>query len=290
MSARPWVPVLLVAAALACAPAPARAGRDALLVLAAASLADVGGDLRKALEGGEREVRFSYASTGTIRRQIMTGAPADVVLAADAAMLEGVREELLDEEPAVFAVGTLVLAVEKDSEARVETPEDIARLFRRIAVGDPLSVPAGQYAKEALEKLGLYETLSPRLVPSKDVRAALAALVSGNVQAAIVYRSDLTPGRRAREAFAFPEDSHRPIQYAAARVRGSEHPEDGARLIAFLGSPAGRSILTKWGFTPPPQTPAEPAPAPAPPTPEVLEGLDAPAPKPAAPAPLVLEE
>jgi molybdate transport system permease protein len=121
---------------------------------------------------------------------------------------------------------------------------------RRIAIGDPAHVPAGEYARETLQRLGLWEGLQPRLVPSADVRAALAQAESGAVEAAIVYRTDAAISPDVRIAFEFPAASHAPIIYPAAVLKDAPHPVAARAFLDWLSSDSAAEMFSEYGFTP----------------------------------------
>src|SRR5207253_906340 len=121
---------------------------------------------------------------------------------------------------------------------------------RRIAIGDPAAVPAGAYAKAYLQRIGLWSALEGRFVPTASVRLALAAVESGAVDAAIVYRTDIRAAPRAREAFVVPRDEGPSIVYPAAVLAGGKNPRGARRFLAFLQGPNAAAIFEREGFTP----------------------------------------
>jgi molybdate transport system substrate-binding protein len=123
--------------------------------------------------------------------------------------------------------------------------------IRRIAIGDPAAVPAGVYAKQYLQMLGIWPDVSMKVIPSGSVRLALAAVESGAADAAIVYHTDIATDAHAREALVIPAAEGPRIVYPAALVRGGKNPEGGRQLLAFLRSPEAIAIFTRSGFLTP---------------------------------------
>ena len=195
----------------------------------------------------------SYASSSTLAKQIAAGAPADIFISANknwmdflvgrAAVTVGSRRDLL--------ANRLVLVVPSRSRLKIEIVPGFALAAalgdRRLAVGDPDHVPAGIYAKRALEHLGVWTALAPKLARSQHVRATLALVDRGEVAAGIVYVTDARIAPRVRVVGTFPADSHPPITYPAAIVAGRESPAV-QRFFDFLLAPATAEIFDRFGF------------------------------------------
>jgi molybdate transport system substrate-binding protein len=179
-----------------------------LTLLAASSLADALTEAAPAFTNASgHRLRLGFAASGTLARQIEQGAPADLFVSADqlrvdqleraGLLLPGTRRPLL--------ANLLVVAVPSDFAADLASPADLrSTSFRRIALGDPATVPAGTYARSLLDKLGLWSELQPRLLPVTSVRAALATLEAGHADAAFVYRTDALSTPRVRIALELP--------------------------------------------------------------------------------------
>ncbi|HVS75325.1 MAG TPA: molybdate ABC transporter substrate-binding protein [Steroidobacteraceae bacterium] len=226
-----------------------------VLVFAAASLANVLGDLDEAFTArtGIR-VTSSLAASSTLAKQIEAGAPADVFFSADLQWMDylqqrgllraGSRRDLVGNSLVLIAPSTRPLHV------TIAPGFDLARLLGggRLAVADPDSVPAGIYAREALRKLGIWSTVLPRLVRAENVRAALEYVARGDAPLGIVYRTDALVEQRVRVAGVFPADSHPPIVYPVALTRRAGTA--AARYLAFISSAAAQPIFRKWGFEP----------------------------------------
>ena len=224
-----------------------------ITVSAAVSLTDALSEVAKEYTaGGRRGLRFNFAASNVLARQIVEGAPVDVFISADEAQMNVVAAAGLVQEGSRFDLLGNQLAVVVPSD-RPRTFSAIGQLaepaFRRIAIGDPAAVPAGVYAKQYLEKEGLWTTVQARIVPTASVRAALASVESGAADAAIVYRTDARIALRATVAFVVPLDRGPRIVYPAAIVRGSKNADAAARFLDFLrGAAAGRTFA-RFGFT-----------------------------------------
>ncbi|MCA0400338.1 MAG: molybdate ABC transporter substrate-binding protein [Proteobacteria bacterium] len=229
-----------------------------LTIFAAASLREwLDGLATSWTAGGRPAPRLVYGASGTLARQIEHGAPADVFLSADQAWMDYLVEKVRipRENRRIIAGNRLVVVASLDSRRVIDfaaQPDDLAfHVSDRIAVGDPRSVPAGAYAKEALEKLALWDKLSPRLVMVENVRFALAMVARGDVKTGLVYASDAAAEPKVRVIGTFPETLHKPISYHAGRLPASAHPQADA-FFAYLSSPESRAALARLGFLPPP--------------------------------------
>jgi len=244
---------MAVVLSLGTAGARAADASGGVLVFAAASLANVLGDLDKAFTArtGIR-VTSSLAASSTLAKQIQAGAPADVYFSADLQWMDYLQQRgLLRAGSRHDVVGnSLVLIAPAGSSQRVSIGPgfDLARLLGggRLAVADPDSVPAGIYARAALEKLGVWNGVAPRLVRAENVRAALAYVARGDAPLGIVYRTDALVETHVKVVGVFPDDSHDPIVYPAAATSVAR-PEASAYL-AFLRSQAAKSIFDNYGF------------------------------------------
>jgi molybdate transport system substrate-binding protein len=236
-------------AALALACSCGIGGADEVSVFAAASLTDA---LQEAARGFERatghKVTFNFGGSNDLARQIKAGAPADVFFSADEAQMDrleaaglvrgGDRVDLLS--------NVLVAVVATASTARLEGPRDLLGVAR-LALADPQAVPAGVYARRWLESLGLWAEIEGKVVPTLDVRAALSAVESGNVDAGIVYRTDAAISKRVRVAFEAPQDQGPRIVYPLAPIAASRRPAT-AELVRYLTSAPVRAIYARHGF------------------------------------------
>ena len=223
-----------------------------VLVFAAASLTDALTEIGKAWErnGGER-VAFNFASSSLLARQIREGAAADLFLSADEAQMDGLERAGLVVPGTRRSVlsNTLVAVVPKDSALRIASARDLAGAgVGTLALAEPTSVPAGVYSKRFFEEAGIWNAIAPKVVPTENVRATLAAVESGNVDAGIVYRTDAAISKNVRIAFEIPAAEAPAISYPFALVKGAPRETEARRFLAYLGSPAARAIFVRYGF------------------------------------------
>lgn len=228
---------------------PAAAHAEEVNVFAAASLTDA---LKEIAVGWEQasghQVVFNLGASNDLARQIRAGAPADAFFSADKTQMDGLEKEGLVRaaDRVDLLSNALVVVAPADSTARVTRPADLAG-FRTIALADPQAVPAGVYARTWLEGLGLWAVLKDRVVPALNVRAALAAVESGNVEAGIVYKTDASLSKRARVLFEVPRADGPPIVYPLAPVATSTKAAT-AEFVRHLQSAAARQVFARYGF------------------------------------------
>lgn len=234
----------ILGAFLAC-----QAAGEELRVAAAASLAEAIGDVAAEFQRASGVVvRPVLAGSNVLARQIEEGAPIDVFLSADRRTMEALEERGLVVEPEDLLGNSLVVVVARDSDAELPDPAGLVR-FGRLAIGDPDGVPAGRYARAWLRGLGLWDDLEPRCVRSGDVRAALAHVASGNVDAAIVYRTDVAASRKVRVVHEVPVEASAEIRYPVALCRDSRHPAPAREFVRFLRGEVAGGLFRKRGFT-----------------------------------------
>lgn len=225
-----------------------------LTVFAAASLADALTEIGEAYArtGGER-VRFNFAASSTLARQIREGAPADVFFSADEVRMDELADHglVVADTRRTLLANTLVLVVPADRPSAVREPADLATApVRRVALAEPNTVPAGVYAKAYLEQAGLWAAVSPKVISAANVRAALAAIAAGNVDAGFVYRTDAARSTRVRIVHEVPAFEGPRIAYPVAVLRDARVPEAARRLVTYLASPEARIVFLAHGFLP----------------------------------------
>lgn len=232
----------LVLAACGGAPATERGP----VVLAASSLQEAMTDAAEAWEArGHPAPALSFAASSALARQIEHGAPADIFVSADEAWMDELEAKglLRPGSRADLASNRLVAIAPKGTR-----PIGLAELGRgRLALADPKAVPAGRYAKAALEALGSWDGLAENVVPAENVRAALALVERGEAALGIVYATDALASDKVEVVEHLPADSHPPIRYPVAILAASTHP-DAAGFRAFLASDEARAILERRGF------------------------------------------
>ncbi|HEY6241055.1 MAG TPA: molybdate ABC transporter substrate-binding protein [Burkholderiales bacterium] len=234
-------------------PWPTRAAE--LTVFAAVSVKDA---LDESIRGFEpaagHRIVASYGASQALAKQIENGAPADLFISADLDWMDYAAErKLIVPGSRINLLGNrLVLIAPASSTASVQIaptfPLSALLGSERLAIADPDSVPAGKYGKAALESLGVWASVSPKLARGENVRAALAFVSRGEAPFGIVYRSDATADRRVRVVGEFPASSHPPIVYPAALTAAGRSPIR-AQFLSYLGSDVVRPIWEKHGFT-----------------------------------------
>lgn len=241
-------------AATAVATPAATAPHPPLLVFAAASLTNVLQELGPAWERQSgRTVKFSFAASSALARQVESGAKADVFFAADTDWMDYLQSRnLVDAGSRVNLLGNrLVLVAPAGSRVQLEIAPGFAlaaALGRdgRLSTGDPDSVPVGRYAKSALATLGVWNQVADRLVRADNVRTALLFVERGEAPLGIVYATDAAIDPGVRVVDTFPAATHLPIVYPVARLAGGDPV--ATDFIAFLRTPAARATFERYGF------------------------------------------
>lgn len=257
------LPFLPRRAALVCAfalaPLAAPTLADEITVFAAASLKNALDEIAADWQTQTGDtLAISYAGSSGLAKQIQQGAPADIfisaavnwmdVLEADGLINTGSRIDLLGNTLVLLAHGADAAPVVIDADL------DLAGLLGdgKLAMAMVDSVPAGQYGKEALSNLGLWESVAPQVAQAENVRAALALVSTGEAPFGVVYATDAVADANAGNASTiigtFPADSHKPITYPAALIAGKDNPAATAFFVA-LTTPAAKSVFEKQGFS-----------------------------------------
>ncbi len=244
--------VLFSSIGLAGTPQP-QVAKVNLTVSAAISLKDALDEVKQiyTADNPSVSIAINYGASGTLQLQIEQGAPVDVFLSAapkqmDALdskglLLEGTRKDLLRNE--------VVLIVPKDSSLGISSFQDLTRAdVKQVALGEPTSVPAGQYAKEVLTSMGIYDAVNSKAVLGKDVRQVLTYVETGNVDAGIVYSTDALSSSKVKVVAQAPPKSHSPVIYPVAVIKSSKNPSAAKQFAAFLSSPKAAAIFHKFGF------------------------------------------
>jgi molybdate transport system substrate-binding protein len=244
---------LLLCLALAGSPRFARAD-DAVIVFAAASLKSALDEAAVGFRAAEGvELKISYGGSLALARQIVAGAPADIFASADEqSMDEAAKGGAIKADSRFDLLGNrLVVIAPKPSsiDALAFSPDAFAQAIGagRLVTGEVNSVPVGRYAKAALQKLGLWSVVEPRLAMTDNVRAALAFVARGEAPLGIVYATDAAADASVKIVATFPDDSHAPILYPFA-LTASSHNGAADKLLIWLKSPPGRNIFERQGF------------------------------------------
>jgi len=225
---------------------------DEILVSAAASLTDVLKEISGAYQSkSKHKVNFTFGPSSTLARQIDEGAPVDVFFSADLAQMDnldkngrlevGTRKNVLSNQ--------LVIIVPADSRLAIASPKDLLKSeVKRIAVAEPSSVPVGIYTSKYLQGESLWHNVKGKVVPVLDVRATLAAVESGNVEAGFVYKTDAAISKKVKIVYEVPIDKGPRITYPVAIVKESKKKEAARDFMDFVLSPVGKKTFKKYGF------------------------------------------
>ena len=230
--------------------------RPPLTVFAAASLTNALQDIGALwAAAGHVKIVFSFAASSTLAQQIEHGAPANIFFSADEKWMDDLaaHQDLAGGTRQDVVGNSLVLVEPKASMKPITLVQGakldaVLGLTGRLAVGDPAHVPAGIYAEQALQKLGLWQSVQPRLAPADSVRAALRLVELGEAPAGIVYATDVGVSPKLAVAGIFPAASHEPIQYPAAIVRSGD-TRDARDFLAFLNTQPARDVFAHYGFS-----------------------------------------
>jgi molybdate transport system substrate-binding protein len=223
-----------------------------LNVFAAASLADALKEIGAAYQQQTGvKLAFNFGASSLLARQIEEGAPADLFFSADEAKMDQLQKK------ALVLAGTrksklsnaLVIVVAADSPLKIASAQDLTQpAVKRIALAEPKTVPVGIYAKAYLERLQLWASVERKLVPTDNVRGALAAVEAGNVEAGIVYKTDAAISRKVRVAYEVPAKEAPKISYPMAVIKESKQADAAGKLLHYLDSEASARVFKQYGF------------------------------------------
>jgi len=231
--------------------AQANALADEILVSAAASLTDVLKEISNGYQSKSKNtVKFNFGPSSGLARQIEEGAPADMFFSADLAQMDdldkngrlepGTRKNLLSNQ--------LVIIVPSDSKLAIASPKDLLKPeVKRIALAEP-PVPVGAYSTKYLEAEGLWDKIKPKVVPVQDVRATLASVESGNVEAGFVYKTDAAVSKKVKIVYEVPIDKGPKIVYPVAIVKESKRKDTARDFFNYVQTPASKELFKKYGF------------------------------------------
>jgi molybdate transport system substrate-binding protein len=235
----------------------AMAHASEITVAAAASLSDALAEAGRVFQSQTGDtVRFSFAASSTLAKQIEAGAPVALFFSADEDWMDYLdSRKLLIAATRMDLLGNrLVLIEPADKTAQVDIVAGfpLASLLGsgRLSMGEPGSVPAGKYGKQALVNLGVWDSVSSKVVAADSVRSAMAFVQSGEAPFGIVYATDAASSKQVRVAGTFPLSSHKRITYPVAMIKDQDSPEARA-FLKFVEGPDGRAIFTKYGFSEP---------------------------------------
>lgn len=228
---------------------------ETLTVFAAASLSDA---LQEVGQNFEKEtshpIVFNFTASSTLMRQIQEGAPAHIFISADEAKMDVLEKEKLIENRRNLLANTLALVVPSSLTNQIHTPNDLTNnIVKKIALAEPETVPAGIYAREYLQKIELWKTLQNKIVPTENVRAALAAVESENVEAAFVYHTDALISKKAKLGYLVPQQEGPAIRYPVALIKNKKREKSqlAEQFLRYLSSSNSMTIFKNYGFLTP---------------------------------------
>jgi len=226
-----------------------------LTVSAAASLTNAFKELGTAFETQNpgTKVLLNFAASDALLAQIAKGAPADVFASADQETMDKADAQKLVTPGSRrnFVSNTLVLVTPSDSSLSLKALADLQQAgVKRIALGNPSGVPAGRYAKSALEAVNLWAAVEPKAVFAQNVRQCLDYVARGEAEAGFVYATDAaTQKDKVKVALTIPTDT--PISYPIATIAGSPNPTDARKFVEFVASPTAQAVFARYGFQKP---------------------------------------
>ena len=223
-----------------------------LAVHAAASLTDAMKEIAVAYEkeSGDK-LQFNFGASNMLARQIEEGAPADLFFSADEAKMDALEKKalLLPGTRRSLLSNSLVIVVAADATSVPKSVTDLTKAeYKKLALAEPQTVPAGIYAREYLQKVGLWDAIKEKVVPTENVRAALAAVESGNVDAGIIYKTDSLISKKVKIAVEILAAEGPKISYPVAVLKSSKEPERAKKFAEYLAGPKARAIFAKFGF------------------------------------------
>ena len=223
-----------------------------LIVSAASSMKNVLEEISSLYlaENPQTKLTYNFGSSGSLQRQIEQGAPVDIFISAASREMNNLQKQslLVAETRQDIVKNQMVLIVNSDNN-EIKDIADLAKIDgEKIAIGEPSSVPAGQYAKEILTHFNIWSQVRPQTVYAKDVRQVLNYVATDNIEAGIVYLSD-TKNAKVKIAATVPEQIHSSIVYPAAVVKNSNKPAAAKDFIKFLSTPKAQAVFQQYGFT-----------------------------------------
>ena len=223
-----------------------------ILVSAAASLTDVLKEISSGYESKTKyTVKFNVGPSSGLARQIEEGAPTDLFFSADLPQMEKLDKNgrLEPDTRKNLLSNQLVIIVPADSKFSLSSAKDLLQVdIKRIALAEPSSVPVGVYSKKYLTDEGLWNKVEAKVVPVQDVRATLASVESGNVEAGFVYKTDAAVSEKVTIVYEVPIDKGPKITYPIAIVKESKRKEAARDFLNFVRSPAAKEVFKKYGF------------------------------------------
>ncbi|MEH7181172.1 molybdate ABC transporter substrate-binding protein [Neobacillus vireti] len=227
--------------------------KNELTISAAASLNEALVEIKNQFEEKNPQIKLLYNidGSGALKQQILQGAPVDIFLSASHDQFnELIQEGIINREKQIDLLGNqLVLITNKENQFSLNGFSDLGlSQVNKIAIGIPESVPAGKYAKQTLENAGIWKQLEPNLIQTKDVRQVLTYVETGNVDAGIVYATDINSSNKVKVVATADEETHDPIVYPAGIIKSTSHKNEAELFLAYLQSTSAKTIFKKYGF------------------------------------------
>lgn len=247
--------VFLVVVAVSCSK-PA-GSEEKLLVAAAADLIPAFKELGASFEQATgTKVTFTFSSTGILARQIENGAPVDLFAAANISFVDGLEKKglIIADTKAIYARGRITLWIAATNKAEISKLEDLAHpAVEKVSIANPDHAPYGTAAQEALQSLGIWNTVQPKCVYGDNVRQALQYAERGEVNAAVVALS--LSMQTKGNWILIPQELHQPLDQALAVIKGAKHEKEARQFALFINGPQGRPTMRKYGFILPGEEP-----------------------------------
>jgi molybdate transport system substrate-binding protein len=223
-----------------------------LTVSAAASLTDSLNEIQKlyAAKHNNIKINFNFGGSGALEQQIEQGAPADLFLSAGVKQMQALLDKQYVEQSVNLLTNELVLIAPADAELNLHTIQDLANPeIKFLAVGQPESVPAGGYTKEALTYYKLWDQLASKIVLAKDVRQVLTYVETGNSDAGFVYKTDAAHSHKVKIIMTMDQASYSPIHYPIGLIKSTKHPKQAQAFYDFLQTKEAQAVFTQFGFS-----------------------------------------
>ncbi|MDF9842387.1 MULTISPECIES: molybdate ABC transporter substrate-binding protein [unclassified Paenibacillus] len=230
----------------------AAAKKTEIIVSAAASLQDSLDKIAVQYEKQHPDIDlvFNYGASGTLQKQIEQGAPADLFFSAGDKQMKALVDGGLISENKQLLKNQLVLVVPVSSQTKITSITQLTdKAFKKVAVGQPESVPAGQYAQQSLTAKKVWDTLQSKLVFAKDVRQVLSYVETGNADAGFVYKTDALTSAKVKIALTVGAHVHKAINYPVGIVKESDHQAEARAFYNYVQTKAAGSIFTSYGFS-----------------------------------------
>lgn len=225
-----------------------------LTVSAAASLRDSMEEIKKLYSQEKTNVKLNiiYGASGTLQHQIEQGAGTDVFVSATVKQMNALSQEklILEDTKVNLLRNAVVLIVKKDNSSGINDFRDSATdKIKKIALGEPKTVPAGQYAEEVFTKLGILDKVKAKAVYGKDVKEVLTWVETGNADAGVVYATDAKASSKVKVAAAAAKDLYKtPVVYPAAVIKASKNVSEAKEFLKFISGAKGKAVFEKYGF------------------------------------------